>query len=133
MRKILVFITALALSLQPLIVAAEEVVPSKLEVEIALARLGLPVGKVDGEYDDKTFRATCAWRLITGEVAVFGKPLKRERAVIVGTTAFAKPQMLSVGLHVNLTCQTLIWIDRLWKNNIGIGYRVIVKGNWVSE
>jgi L,D-transpeptidase catalytic domain len=224
MRKILVFITAVALCVQPLTVAAEEVVvvPSKLEVEVALAKLGLPVGIVDGEYDDKTFRATCAWRLISGEVAVFGKPLKRERASIVETTAFAKPQLLSVGLHVNLTCQTLTWIDRtktddrrrvkavfpvssgmsnfetpqgrfeiyrqfdgwwestiyqdawmyrpkyfapsvalhgsatdalvktypashgcvrmlhrhtdrLWKNDIGVGYRVIVKGSWVTE
>lgn len=222
MRKIQVFILALALSVQPMIVAAEEVVPTKLEVEVALAKLGLPVGKVDGTYDEKTFQATCVWRLITGEVAVFGKPLKRERAAIVNTQAFAKPQMLSVGLHVNLTCQTLTWIDRaqtderrrvkavfpvssglssfptpkgrfeiyrqfdgwwestiyqdawmyrpkyfapavalhgsatdalvktypashgcvrmlhrhidrLWKNNVGIGYRVIVKGNWLAQ
>lgn len=93
--------------------AAQATPPSNLEVEISLRALGLPVGKVDGIWDDKTRRAVCIWREITTDEIPHRKfPSWIERQQILETTEFAVPSKFVVGLHVSVTCQTMIWVDR---------------------
>lgn len=92
---------------------ASAAVPSNLEVETALKNLGLPVGRVDGVWDDKTRRAVCSWREITSDALPTRKfPSWAERQAITETLAFPIPTKLVVGLHVSVTCQSMIWVDR---------------------
>lgn len=91
--------------------AAEAKGPSNLEVEQALERLGLPVGKVDGTYSAHAKRALCAWRHAMGRPTNRNLPTPAEEAAIVATTSLPKPLGLMVtGLNVNQRCQTLFWV-----------------------
>ena len=80
-------------------------------VESALARLGLPVGLVNGAYDSRTRRAVCAWRTITGRKAHRGNPSSAEAAAIVamGELPSARATM-ATGITVSVTCQTAFWV-----------------------
>lgn len=103
-------ILALVLGVTPISVSAG--VPTNYEVELALKKLGLPTGKVDGVWDDRTRRATCVWREITGATPVHKFPNWPERSAIMATTQLPVPSPIPVGLNINLTCQTLTWVHR---------------------
>lgn len=79
-------------------------------IEAALAALGLPVGGVDGVWDQELSRATCAWRELTGRPVLRSWPTVPERNAIKATTALTVPKGLWVGVNVNRQCQTAYWI-----------------------
>ncbi len=85
--------------------------PSKTAVESALARLGLPTGNANGRYDDRTRRAVCAWRTITGRPASRRLPSAAEARAIVATGG--RPTALGSmvnGVNVSITCQAAFWV-----------------------
>ena len=86
-------------------------IPSKMYVEDALDALGLPVGKVDGIYDEKTQRALCAWRELTYGESTRIMPSELEASQIVATKVLTPATNQFVGLNVNITCQTATWVS----------------------
>lgn len=85
---------------------------SSREIERSLARLGLPVGYVDGQYTEESRRAMCAWREVTGRKVHRGLPSKREARAIVATNSLprARGHMVS-GMNVNRACQVGYWVS----------------------
>ena len=79
-------------------------------IERVLADLGLPVGPVDGVWDQETARATCAWRELTGRPVKRSWPTVAERRALKATTTLSIPKGLWVGVNINLQCQTGYWI-----------------------
>ena len=85
--------------------------PSKAAVESALARLGLPTGSANGQYDARTYRAVCAWRTVTGRSASRRAPSAAEARAIVATAGLpAAAGSMVTGLNVSLTCQAVFWV-----------------------
>jgi lipoprotein-anchoring transpeptidase ErfK/SrfK len=79
-------------------------------IEAALARLGLPVGVVDGTWDNDTARATCAWRELTGREILRSWPLVEERRDLKLTTTLLVPKYMKIGVNVDRQCQTAYWV-----------------------
>jgi len=79
-------------------------------IERVLADLGLPVGPVDGVWDEETARATCAWRELTGRSIKRSWPTVAERRALKATTTLTVPKGLWVGVNIDLQCQTGYWI-----------------------
>lgn len=97
--------------------------PTKLEVEQALQRLGLPVGQVDGSYTSYARRAFCAWRHAMGRKTSRDLPTKSEARAIVATAFLPAPREFMVtGLNVNQRCQTMFWVK---KGSNGRYYRAV--------
>lgn len=85
--------------------------PSKAAVESALARLGLPTGSADGQYDARTRRAVCAWRTVTGRPATRRAPSAAEEKAIVATGGLPAAQgSMVVGVNISVTCQAGFWV-----------------------
>lgn len=84
---------------------------SRIQVERAMSRLGLPVGRVDGSYDSATRRALCAWRTITARRAHRGLPSADEaRALVTSDGLPGARSMFVVGVNVSRTCQAAFWV-----------------------
>lgn len=85
--------------------------PTRTEVESALKKAGLPVGTVDGDYDDETRRGVCLWRELTGSTAKFSLPRADEADIIVSAALplFPADNMIP-GLNVSITCQGATWV-----------------------
>ena len=82
-------------------------------VEFKLRSLKLPVGQVDGRFDEYTKRALCEWRELTSRRVVNRKlPFRAERAAIIATKTMSIPVGDVVGLNLNKTCQAIIWIEK---------------------
>lgn len=79
-------------------------------IERVLADLGLPVGPVDGVWDQETARATCAWRELTGRPVKRSWPTVPERRALKATTELTVPKGLWVGVNIDLQCQAAYWI-----------------------
>jgi lipoprotein-anchoring transpeptidase ErfK/SrfK len=91
---------------------------SKVSVERALARLGMPVGRADGRYDAATRRAVCAWRTIEGRKAHRGLPTKSESRAIVADQRLPSARSVMVkGVTISVTCQAAFWVrsDRSYR------------------
>jgi lipoprotein-anchoring transpeptidase ErfK/SrfK len=84
---------------------------SRVQVEQALARLGLPVGAANGRYDAATRRAVCTWRTIMGRKAHRGLPSGAEARAIVATSGLpAAGATMVTGVTVSVTCQAAFWV-----------------------
>lgn len=112
-------VTVVAVTLLSLLCAgapadASQSYPTKdaKRIEYTLAKLGLPVGKIDGIWDKDTGRATCAWRELTGRPVLRSWPTSVERRALKSTTALRLPKGLWVGLNINLQCQTALWVGK---------------------
>lgn len=80
-------------------------------VERALDDMGIPVGDVDGEYDNETRRGTCVWRELTGSTPRFSLPTGNEELLIASEIISLNPSSdMREGLNVNITCQSATWI-----------------------
>jgi L,D-transpeptidase catalytic domain len=105
--------------------AAVENTPN-YDVERALDRLGLPVGKVDGSYTAYSKRALCAWRAATGRDSSRAVPTWREERAIVNTERLPRVRDYMVtGLNINQKCQTMFWVangknGRYYKGIFGV-------------
>jgi lipoprotein-anchoring transpeptidase ErfK/SrfK len=85
--------------------AADAAGPTKKQVEVALAKRGFPVGSADGRYDQRTRRALCAWRELTGRAVSRNLPTAAEAAVVVQGSVTKVPGYLRDGIDVNIRCQ----------------------------
>ncbi len=88
------------------------VVPTRVQVERALDRLGMPGGTVDGVYTAATRRALCAWRTIAAKPASRALPTAAEARAIVAMKRLpgARPAMVA-GVNVSRTCQAAFWVS----------------------
>ena len=106
-------------------------IPSDLEVQSALNSIAIPAGVSDGKLGPRTRQGLCIWRELTGRVVDRNIPIDIERyAIVNAANSFAiygakySPFDLSkldesyvVGLNINKTCQSAIWIkDESRKN-----------------
>lgn len=80
-------------------------VPTKKQVEVALAKRGFPVGTADGRYDQRTRRALCAWRELSGRSVNRKLPSAAESAAIVAAAPGKLPSYLRNGVYINVRCQ----------------------------
>lgn len=83
---------------------------SKLQLEKSLAKLKLPVGRVNGVWGDETKRAICMWRELSGKAGGRKYPTNSEMQEIVNTERFVPSEKMVVGLNVSLTCQGAYWV-----------------------
>jgi len=88
----------------------------RLAVETKLASLGLPVGAVDGIWDQSTRRGFCAWRELKGRVSTRSYLTDKAISEVLATTALPVPRKFVAGLYVNRACQVLYWVR---KNSTG--------------
>lgn len=80
-------------------------------VERSLSNAGIPVGAVDGEYDNETRRGICLWRELTGDTPKFSLPTNNEETLIQAAIfPLAPAPNMRTGLNVNITCQGATWI-----------------------
>jgi len=83
-------------------------------VQQALVDLGIPAGKVDGKWGQRTRQGFCIWRELTGRVADRNYPIEIEQREIILRSKLKAPFKLSEeyvrGLNVNKTCQSVIWV-----------------------
>ena len=83
-------------------------------VQQALVDLGIPAGKVDGKWGQRTRQGFCIWRELTGRVADRNYPIEIEQREIILLSKFKQPFKLTEdyvrGLNVNKTCQSVIWV-----------------------
>ena len=78
-------------------------------VQQALLDLGIPAGKVDGKWGQRTRQGFCIWRELTGRDASRDYPIEfeqREIMILAATKAkFILGEDYVRGLNVNKTCQ----------------------------
>jgi hypothetical protein len=84
--------------------------PNEFNVEVALMRLGIPTGTVDGVWDERTKQGVCAWRELTGLEINRSLPTIAEQSEIVKTVKIEPAAHNVVGVNVNKSCQVAIWI-----------------------
>lgn len=86
---------------------------TRTSVEAALARMGLPVGTVDGWYDARARRAFCAWRTATGRKANRSLPTNSEAKAITSSSHLPKARSWMVrGINISRTCQAAFWVSK---------------------
>ena len=94
--------------------------PTPIQVESAIANFGIPVGEVDGEWDQRTRQGICIWRELTGRVANRNMPTAiEEMAISQGEPVKLNPEFV-VGVNVNKTCQSAIWVKDATLQNFEI-------------
>ena len=86
--------------------------PSRKQVEQAFDRLGIPTGRVNGEWGEDTRRAACIWRELTGKPVSRNYPTTTERTDILKTKTLTVPNTMVVGMNVNVQCQSGLWISQ---------------------
>jgi len=81
-------------------------------VENTLRYLKLPVGQVDGVFNESTRRAFCIWREFSGLPANRNLLTLAQRTTLVRSPKLQLPANLKEGLNLNLTCQSVAWVIR---------------------
>ena len=113
MKLRLLTVTVAALTLiSPTAYAATPIAPQNVlyEMERDFYRLKIPTGKIDGIIDGKTQRALCVWREMTT------RPINRKLPTIADIQAIATTEQIfpttsmSLGLNINLRCQSAVWV-----------------------
>jgi len=110
----LAFITVIQLTSISSVAASTLTSPTKIEalaMERAFHRLKIPTGKVDGVIDGQTRRALCAWRELSGQAFHRGLPTQTDFYEISKTEILFPTTNMSLGLNVNLKCQSAVWIQ----------------------
>lgn len=91
--------------------------PTPIEVEAAIAAFAIPVGVVDGEWDQRTRQGLCIWRELTGRIINRDLPTAAEQIEIIESQFIALDYKFVVGVNVNKACQSAIWVkDATMKN-----------------
>lgn len=80
-------------------------------MERTFHRLKIPTGKVDGVVDGQTRRALCAWRELSGQAFHRGLPTQTDLYEISKTEILFPTTNMSLGLNINLKCQSAVWIQ----------------------
>jgi lipoprotein-anchoring transpeptidase ErfK/SrfK len=89
--------------------------PTKIEVQQALATMAIPVGDQDGKWGARTRQALCIWRELTGRDVNRNLPTLQEQYAIVAQEDLYLPKDFVVGLNVNKTCQSVVWLKESGK------------------
>ena len=84
--------------------------PTPFNIEATLMRLGIPTGTVDGVWDERTRQGFCVWRELSGYEANRNFPNSSEENEIVHTLKVQPAANNVVGVNVNKTCQTAVWV-----------------------
>lgn len=87
--------------------------PTKEEVQAALADMHIPVGKVDGKWGERTRQGLCIWRELTGRDINRNLPTQDEQFAVVAQEDLVLPKDFVVGLNINRTCQSAVWVKSL--------------------
>ena len=95
-------------------------------IEAALARLGLPVGPVDGVWDRDTARATCMWRELTGRKPLRSWPVVAERPAVKATTTLTPIAQHRIGVNINIQCQAATWVETQLVESATVRTRLVV-------
>jgi hypothetical protein len=96
--------------------------PTEFNVEATLMKLGIPTGEVNGVLDERTKQAICIWRELTGREIKRSLPTTDEMKSIVSTTLLTIPGDFVIGMNVNKTCQTAVWVKDSSRENFEIFY-----------
>lgn len=96
--------------------------PTALQVQQAIANLGIPVGEVDGKWGQRTRQGLCIWRELTGRTADRNYPIEIEQHAIINTKSLVIPKDFIVGLNISKTCQSAVWV----KNRAKTDYKVTI-------
>ncbi|MBU6264496.1 MAG: L,D-transpeptidase family protein [Actinomycetales bacterium] len=91
--------------------------PTREEIQIALNDMKIPVGKIDGKFGLRTRQALCIWRELTGRDVNRNLPSQDEQYAIVAQEDLTLPKDFVVGLNINKTCQSAVWVksdDKKW-------------------
>jgi hypothetical protein len=94
--------------------------PTSFNIEVMLMRLGIPTGAVDGVWDERTRQGLCAWRELTGHEANRNYPTAAEQDAIVHTLKVQPAANNLIGVNVNKTCQTAVWIKDNSRQNFEV-------------
>lgn len=101
---------------------------SNFSIEYKLRALKLPVGNVDGYFDENTRRALCVWRDLTLRKVVSRRlPYAAERQAILSTQFMAIPKGDVIGLNLNKTCQAVIWVTPATSHEALAHYKALLK------
>ena len=92
----------------------------RYEMERDFYRLKIPTGKIDGEIDSNTMRAVCLWRELTGRTPLRAYPTKSDIQAIANTDYLFPTTEMKLGLNINLTCQTALWLREDIENTFSI-------------
>ena len=84
--------------------------PTKVEVQEALAAMAVPVGKIDGKWGARTRQGFCIWRELTNRDINRNFPTTEEEFAIVAQENLKLPSDFVIGLNVNRTCQSVVWV-----------------------
>jgi len=84
--------------------------PTAIEVQQAIADLGIPVGEVDGKWGQRTRQGFCIWRELTGRSVDRNYPIEIEQYAIMNTKRLILPKDFIVGLNISKTCQSAVWV-----------------------
>jgi lipoprotein-anchoring transpeptidase ErfK/SrfK len=91
--------------------------PTKVEVQQALADMAIPVGAIDGKWGARTRQALCIWRELTRRDINRNFPTTEEQFAIVAQEDLTLPNDFVMGLNVNKSCQSVVWVkDKSFKN-----------------
>lgn len=91
--------------------------PTKEEVQAALADMHIPVGKVDGKWGERTRQGLCIWRELTGRDINRNLPTQDEQFAVVAQEDLVLPKDFVVGLNINRTCQSAVWVKSMPSDN----------------
>ena len=94
--------------------------PTKEEVQAALADMSIPVGKVDGKWGERTRQGLCIWRELTGRDINRNLPTLDEQFAVVAQEDLILPKDFVVGLNINRTCQSAVWVKSEDRKNYQI-------------
>lgn len=105
-------------------------VPTAEQVQQALVDLGIPAGKVDGKWGQRTRQGFCIWRELTGHEANRNFVTESESRFIVNSANYAKsyskykaltlPDEFIIGLNISKTCQSAVWVKDKSKSDFKI-------------
>jgi len=94
--------------------------PTAKQVQQALINLGIPAGKVDGKWGDRTRQGFCIWRELIGREANRNLITESEAQFIVNSANYLEkfanyqplklPKDFVVGLNISKTCQSAVWV-----------------------
>ncbi len=96
--------------------------PTTIEVQQAIAELGIPVGEVDGKWGQRTRQGFCIWRELTGRSVDRNYPIEIEQYAIMNTKRLVLPEDFIVGLNISKTCQSAVWV----KNRAKTDYKITI-------
>lgn len=96
--------------------------PTKEELQIALANMNIPVGKIDGKWGVRTRQGLCIWRELTGRDVNRNLPTLNDQIAVISMEELNIPKDFVNGLNINKTCQSAVWV----KNHEPLDFKIMI-------